>query len=102
LLREEHHFLDKEIVEKVSRTFKALADPTRIKILYLLSQEECHVNHIADVLELTQSAISHQLAYLKNAHLVKAKRQGKTVYYSCADQHVLKLLQMTIEHQECL
>ncbi|SFJ47165.1 ArsR/SmtB family transcription factor [Thermoflavimicrobium dichotomicum] len=98
--KDDHHFLSEEIVEEVSRTFKVLSDPTRIKILYLLSQEECNVNHIAEVLDVSQSAVSHQLAFLKSYRLVKARRQGKTIYYSCDDEHVIDLLKMTIDHIE--
>jgi len=82
----------------VSQTFKALADSTRIKILYLLSQKECSVNEIAEELGLHQSTASHQLSFLKNLRLVKFKREGNTVYYSHDDQHILDLLQQAIDH----
>ncbi|WP_240627471.1 ArsR/SmtB family transcription factor [Thermoflavimicrobium daqui] len=98
--KSQHHFLEELTVEEVSRTFKALSDPTRIKILYLLSQEECNVNHIAEVLDISQSAVSHQLSFLKSHRLVKSRREGKTIYYSCDDEHVIELLQMTIDHIE--
>ncbi|OYD06267.1 ArsR/SmtB family transcription factor [Paludifilum halophilum] len=96
----DHDFLSPELVEEVSQTFKALADPTRIKILYLLSQEECSVGHISEVLELSQSAVSHQLALLRNLHLVRYRRAGHTFYYSCDDDHVITLLKQTIRHIE--
>src|SRR5690554_5768664 len=70
MIREEHHFLSEETVSEASTIFKALGDPTRIKILYLLSQEECSVNHIAEVLGMSQSAVSHQLATLRKLRLV--------------------------------
>ncbi|NSL51828.1 ArsR/SmtB family transcription factor [Calidifontibacillus erzurumensis] len=98
MLKEEHLFLDDEIVEIVSRNFKAMGDPTRIKLLYLLSQEECSVGHIAEVLNMSQSAISHQLSFLKNLRLVKSRRDGKSVYYTCDDEHVIEILNIMIRH----
>jgi ArsR family transcriptional regulator, zinc-responsive transcriptional repressor len=98
--KNKHSFLSSETVESVSLIFKALADPTRIKILYLLSQEECSVNHIAEVLEMSQSAISHQLSMLRNLRLVKYRREGKTLLYSCDDEHVISLLMQAIHHSE--
>ncbi|MGE7935036.1 ArsR/SmtB family transcription factor [Viridibacillus arvi] len=94
----EHHFLNESTVADVARTFKALADPTRVKILYLLSQEECSVGHIADVLNMTQSAVSHQLSFLKNLRLVKSRRQGKSLFYSYDDEHVIEVLKQVIDH----
>ncbi|MBW5446880.1 metalloregulator ArsR/SmtB family transcription factor [Cohnella sp. CFH 77786] len=96
----DHTFLDPETIETVSQTFKALADPTRIKLLYLLSQEECSVGHIAEVLELSQSAVSHQLGFLRNIRLVKHRREGNMLYYSCDDGHVISLLYQAIRHTE--
>lgn len=96
----EHTFLSPETVEEVSQIFKVLADPTRIRILYLLSQEECSVTHIAEVLELSQSAVSHQLSLLRTLRLVKFRREGHTYYYTCDDDHVINLLTQTIRHIE--
>jgi DNA-binding transcriptional ArsR family regulator len=90
--------LNEETLFIVSQTFKALSDITRIKILYLLSQKECSVNEIAEVLELHQSTVSHQLSFLKNLRLVKYRREGTTIYYSNDDQHILDLLHQAIEH----
>jgi len=98
LEQSKHHFLNESTVEDVARTFKALADPTRVKILYLLSQEECSVGHIADVLNMTQSAVSHQLSFLKNLRLVKSRRQGKSLFYSYDDEHVIEVLKQVIDH----
>lgn len=96
----EHSFLSSETIEDISQTFKVLADPTRIKILYLLSEEECSVNHIANVLEMSQSAVSHQLSFLKNKRLVKNRREGNMFFYSCDDEHVISLLKQAIHHSE--
>lgn len=92
------HELSDDSLELVSQTFKALGDPTRVRILYLLSQKECSVNEIAEILNLKQSTVSHQLRYLKNLRLLKNKREGTTLYYSPDDQHVLDLLNKSIEH----
>lgn len=96
--REDHSFLTQETVDEASRIFKALGDPTRIKILYLLSQEECSVNHIAEVLSMSQSAVSHQLSSLRHLRLVKFRREGNTFIYSYDDDHVISILHQVIEH----
>ncbi len=96
-----HSFLSDETTQNVASIFKALADPTRLRILYLLSQEECSVSHISEVLNLSQSAISHQLSFLRNLRLVKFRRSGNTLYYSCDDDHVISLLTQAIGHVEC-
>lgn len=99
--QQDHSFLSPETVDDASRIFKALADPTRIKILYLLSQEECSVNHIAEVLEMTQSAVSHQLSFLRNLRLVKYRREGNSFFYTYDDEHVITILNQVISHLEC-
>jgi DNA-binding transcriptional ArsR family regulator len=98
MLKNKHAFLSSEVVDNVSLIFKALADPSRIKLLYMLSQEECSVNRIAEILEMSQSAVSHQLSMLRNLRLVKFRREGKTLFYSCDDEHVISLLQQAIDH----
>ncbi|RBW69979.1 transcriptional regulator [Bacillus taeanensis] len=90
--------LDEETLFIVSQTFKALSDPTRIRILHLLSKKECSVNEIAEELGLLQSTVSHQLRFLKNLRLVKFRRSGTTIYYSPEDQHVMTTLKQTINH----
>lgn len=97
----DHAFLPAETVEEASRIFKALADPTRIKILYLLSQEECSVGHITEVLNMTQSAVSHQLSILRNLRLVKYRREGTTLYYTYDDEHVINILNQVLTHTQC-
>lgn len=94
----EHLFLTDDKVDSISQIFKALADPTRLRILYLLSQEECAVNHIVEVLDMSQSAVSHQLSFLRNIRLVKKRREGTNVFYSCDDEHVVSLLNQAINH----
>ncbi|WP_163098993.1 ArsR/SmtB family transcription factor [Peribacillus alkalitolerans] len=95
---EPSHSLDEETLFIVSQTFKALADPTRIRILHLLFNGEHSVNDIAEKLSLHQSTVSHQLRFLKNFRLVKFRREGTTLFYSCDDNHVMDILKQTIEH----
>src|SRR5699024_4143687 len=90
--------IDEILVEQVSQTFKALSDPTRIKILHLLFQKECSVGEIGNHLEIQQSTISHHLNYLKELHLVKFLRVKSMYYYSPDDEHVMNVLDQTIEH----
>ncbi|MDO4719750.1 MAG: metalloregulator ArsR/SmtB family transcription factor [Peptostreptococcaceae bacterium] len=80
--------------------FKVFGDTTRIKILYVLMKAEMCVCDIAAVLEMTQSAISHQLRFLKQARLVKYRKEGKTVYYSLDDEHVDRIFNMGMVHLE--
>lgn len=90
--------LDEETLFIVSQTFKALSDPTRIRILYLLFSKECSVNEIANALNLQQSTVSHQLRFLKNLRLVKYRREGTSMYYSPDDDHVMNTLKQMIDH----
>ncbi len=84
----------------LSDFFKVFADSTRIRILYILSDGELCVNDIATGLEMSQSSISHQLRILKQNRLVKFRRDGKTIYYSLADDHVVNILRQGLEHIE--
>ncbi len=93
-----HEELDEETLFIVSQTFKALSEPTRIRILHLLHEKEHSVNEIAKRLSLRQSTVSHQLRFLKNLRLVKYRRAGTTLYYSHDDDHVLNILEQTIDH----
>ncbi|MBY6037872.1 metalloregulator ArsR/SmtB family transcription factor [Fictibacillus nanhaiensis] len=90
--------LDEETLFIVSQTFKALSDPTRIRILHLLGENECSVSEIAEQLSLMQSTVSHQLRFLKNLRLVKFRRSGTTLFYSIDDEHVMTLLHQSIHH----
>ena len=85
-------------IEKVSRIFKLLSDMTRLKILLTLEQGERNVTSIAEVVQMEQSAVSHQLKLLKDNRMVKARREGKTVFYRLDDQHVFDILEETLEH----
>ncbi|MFC0016060.1 MULTISPECIES: metalloregulator ArsR/SmtB family transcription factor [Allobacillus] len=90
--------IDEETLFVVSQTFKALSDPTRIRILYLLYQKECSVNEIAETVQLKQTTVSHQLRFLKNLRLVKFRREGTTIFYSPDDEHVMNTLKESINH----
>lgn len=91
--------IDQDTAQHLADLFKTLGDPTRIKILSLLAaEEELRVYDIADGLAMGQSAISHQLRVLRNARLVKFRRDGKEVLYSVDDDHVLNFLSQGLEH----
>jgi len=90
--------LDESNAKKLAEIFKVLGDPTRIKILYVLSRTEMCVCDIADVLDMTQSAISHQLRLLRAMKLVKYRRDGKSAIYSLDDDHILQLFNQGMEH----
>ena len=94
------HVLDEEKLFNMAELFKAFADSTRIKILYLLFEEEHCVGDIASDVGVSQSAISHQLKLLKQIKLVKSRREGKTIYYALADDHVKTIINCAIEHIE--
>ncbi len=89
---------DENTLIDLAELFKIFGDSTRIKILFLLSQGERSVNQIATDLNMTQSAISHQLRILKTSRLIKAERDGKLSIYSLADTHVASILSQGLEH----
>lgn len=89
---------DEETLYDLSELFKTFGDSTRIRILYALFESEMCVCDLAQLLNLTQSAISHQLRSLKQAKLVKNRRDGKTVFYSLSDAHVRTIIDQGIEH----
>lgn len=90
--------LDDKTILKITNTSKILGDPTRVKILFALSQKELCVCDLAALLGMTQSAISHQLRLLRNFNLVKFRKEGKIAYYSLADEHVIKLIEIGVKH----
>lgn len=85
-------------IKEASRIFKVLADPTRLAILLLLEDKELNVTAISEGLEMEQSAVSHQLKTLKDARLVKARRDGKSMIYSQLDGHVYQILAQMFTH----
>ena len=84
----------------LAELFKIFGDTTRIKILYVLLNDTLSVNEIAKALNMTQSSISHQLRVLKQSRLVKFRREGKSVVYSLADDHVYTILSQGLSHLE--
>ena len=89
---------DDASLTRLADLFRIFGDETRIRILYVLFEEEVCVCDIATLLGMTQSAVSHQLRVLKQAHLIKSRRTGKTVFYSLSDEHVRILLHNGTEH----
>ena len=87
-----------ELLDDLAELYKIFGDSTRIKILYTLFTEERGVGDIARLLGMTMSAISHQLRILKQARLVKPRREGKMVYYALADDHVLTIFAQGLDH----
>lgn len=109
----EQVFVHEELVEKVNKEmpeeeelydlaelFKVFGDSTRIRMLFVLFEAEVCVCDLAEVLHMTQSAVSHQLKILKQAKLVRARREGKSVFYALADDHVRTIIAQGREHIE--
>lgn len=92
--------LDAETLADVAGTFKALSDPTRAQIIYLLTQAELNVNAICEAVGVSQSTVSHHLAKLRHIRLVKHRREGNHIYYSVDDSHVAALFREALWHLE--
>jgi ArsR family transcriptional regulator, lead/cadmium/zinc/bismuth-responsive transcriptional repressor len=90
--------IDEAAAAGLAETFQALADPTRVRLISALMDDELCVCDLAALLEMTQSAVSHQLRLLRNLHLVKNRKEGRTVYYSLDDEHIRDLFQRGLEH----
>ena len=97
----EEILLDEDELIEMAELFKMFGDSTRIKILCLLIEGEKCVQEITDAAGSSQSAVSHQLRLLKQARLVRSRRNGKQIFYSLADDHVKTILQMGLEHVLC-
>lgn len=91
---------EEEKLFDLAEFFKIFGDTTRIRILYVLMCSEMCVCDLAQLLDMTQSAISHQLRILKQMELVKNRREGKSVFYSLADGHIKTILSQGLEHIE--
>ena len=92
------NLIDDEILYDVAELFKAFADTTRIKIISVLKEEELCVGAISELINVSQSAVSHQLRALKAAKIVKPTRKGKQIFYALDDEHVKKIFDMGFEH----
>lgn len=90
--------LDQSLTEKVASFFKVLGDETRVKILYALYGREMCVSDISELLDISQSAVSHQLKQLKLEGHVKSRRDGKNMFYSLDDEHVVDIIHQTLTH----
>lgn len=109
--RNDTEYVDRERVERVLKsmesddvfsdladTFKAIGDPTRTKILYVLGREELCVGDLANLLGISQSAVSHQLRMLRHLKLVRYRREGKVTYYALDDHHIANLFKEGLKH----
>ncbi|MBK6090173.1 ArsR/SmtB family transcription factor [Ruminococcus difficilis] len=89
---------DLDMLFELADLFKVFGDSTRLRIMYAISDEELSVLSIAETLGMEQSTISHQLRVLRNNKLVRARREGKQIYYALDDDHVKKIIEMGIDH----
>ncbi len=94
------HMPDEDELYDLAELFKVFGDSTRIRILFVLFESELCVCDLAETLNMTQSAISHQLKILKQAKLVSSRREGKSVFYALADEHVRTIIDQGREHIE--
>ncbi len=90
--------LDNPTAARLADTFRALSDPTRVRIISLLSADELPVSHLVSVLGASQSAVSHQLRTLRDLQLVRRRREGRHIFYALDDEHVADLFRRTLEH----
>lgn len=90
--------INENVLFDSAELFKVFGDSTRIRILYCLFEKERNVTEICNVLNMNQSAISHQLKILKSSKLIKCKRNGRTIIYSLDDEHVYNIINQGIEH----
>jgi DNA-binding transcriptional ArsR family regulator len=97
---ERQHLLQSDTVGALADIFKVLGDPTRVRILDVLSRGEQCVCNLARLLDLTDSAVSHQLRLLRTTRVVRARREGRLIYYSLDDKHVLTLFRQGLRHVE--
>lgn len=89
---------EEEVLYDLAELFKVFGDSTRIRILFVLFEAEVCVCDLAEALNMTQSAVSHQLKILKQNKLVRSRREGKSVFYSLADAHVRTIINQGLEH----
>ncbi|MEI0737317.1 metalloregulator ArsR/SmtB family transcription factor [Paenibacillus sp. JTLBN-2024] len=92
--------IDDQAASQVADWFKAFSDPTRVKLIDALLQRELCVHDLTVLLGMGQSAVSHQLRYLRNLRIVKRRKEGKTVYYSLDDTHIEQIFVQTLQHTQ--
>lgn len=91
---------DNDTIENLSEVFKVFGDATRLKIMWVLFDNEKCVFDISEALKMSQSAISHQLKVLKDARLVRSRREGKNTFYSLDDEHVERIIEQVLIHND--
>ncbi|MFC5405528.1 ArsR/SmtB family transcription factor [Cohnella soli] len=97
-LREE--MIGEASAARLAETFKAMGDPTRVKLIGALLHQELCVHDLSVLLDMNQSAVSHQLRYLRNMRMVKRRKSGKSVFYSLDDDHIEQIFIQTLQHLE--
>jgi len=100
LERVREKIVPRDELEHLVQTFKIFGDPSRLKIINALIEEELCVYEIAELMEMTQPAVSHQLRQLKQAHVVQSRRDGKHIFYSLTDEHVIQIFRICQDHQK--
>lgn len=90
--------VDEQSADHMAELFKALSDPTRVKLIGAMLHDELCVHDLSVLLNMGQSAVSHQLRYLRNLRIVKRRKSGKTVYYSLDDSHIEEIFVLTLQH----
>ncbi len=98
LIQVKQKMVDEQSAEQMAELFKALSDPTRVKLIGAMLHDELCVHDLSVLLNMGQSAISHQLRYLRNLRIVKRRKSGKTVYYSLDDSHIEEIFILTLQH----
>ena len=99
--QQKENMISDETIHAMAEMFKVMGDPTRLRILSLLAEKELCVGELADHLAVSQSAVSHQLRFLRALNIVRFQKMGREVFYSLADDHVRDILSRTIEHILC-
>lgn len=97
-VRNQRYETEQDMIHDLAALFSVFGDATRLKIMMLLSEKEQNVSDLTEALSMQQSAVSHQLTVLRNQKLVKARREGKSMFYSLADAHVESILEIGLEH----
>lgn len=96
----QNHMPKETELANVLSFYKVLADETRLRILYALKEREMCAGDIAVLLDMTKSAVSHQLAVMRNMHQIKSRREGKNVFYSLDDEHIVDILEEAMIHMD--
>lgn len=90
--------LNEKTAARVAELFRSFSDPSRVRIIYAMLEEEVNTSQLAELLGLTPSAVSHHLRSLRQKHIVEARRDGKEVYYNVVDPHIVALFQQGVDH----